>query len=59
MRYKDLVTRKLEQLENKLNGLKAVFANPKATIQDIQEEIEKAKDTVDEIKTLVNADTQD
>lgn len=59
MRYKDLTIRKLEQLENQLNGLKASFANPKLTIQDIQEHIDKTKERVEEIKTLVNADQQD
>lgn len=56
MRYKELVLRKLEELDNIQLGLQSLLARPNVTRQDIENQIEKHKNKVEEIKTLVNSE---
>ena len=58
MRYKEPVERKLDQLENMLNGFGAQFSNPKFTALLAKEMLSTLKDKVEEIRTLINAETQ-
>ena len=57
MRYKQLVSDKLEQVVNKLNVLrnKITFNDPNAAKQNIEE----CKEKIDEIQTLVNTEFDD
>lgn len=57
MRYKQLVSDKLEQVVNKLNVLRnnITFNDPNASKQNIEE----IKDKIEEIQTLVNTEFDD
>jgi hypothetical protein len=59
MRYKDPVQHKLDQLENMLNGFGARFSDPKFNIMEAKDMLSIMKDKVEEIRTLINAETQD
>jgi hypothetical protein len=57
MRYKALVSRKLDELSNIVLGLNSLLShNP--TREQIQNQIEKHKDKLEEIQTLVNAEQE-
>lgn len=57
MRYKELVSRKLEELNNIMLGLNSLLSqNP--TREQIQNQIEKHKSKVEEIQTLVNSEQE-
>jgi hypothetical protein len=58
MRYKEPVERKLDQLENMLNGFGAQFSNPKFTALLAKEMLSALKEKVEEIRTLINAEEQ-
>ena len=54
MRYKQPVQKKLDQLENMLNGFSAKFSDPTFNITIAREMIDMLKDKVEEIRTLIN-----
>jgi hypothetical protein len=54
MRYKQPVQKKLDQLENMLNGFSARFSDPNFSINVAKEMISQMKDKVEEIRTLIN-----
>jgi hypothetical protein len=56
MRYKEPIDRKLDQLENMLNGFGASFSDPNFNINSAKEMLSLMKDKVEEIRTLVNAE---
>lgn len=56
MRYKQPIERKLEQLENMLNGFGAKFSDPNFNIMVAKEMLSIMKDKVEEIKTLLNSE---
>jgi hypothetical protein len=56
MRYKDLVLRKLDELENIALGLQSILGNPSTTLNQVQDQLEKHKNKVDEIRTLINSE---
>lgn len=58
MRYKQPVERKLDQLENMLNGFQAQFSNPNFTVMTAKDMVSQMKDKVEEIRTLINAETE-
>ena len=58
MRYKRPIERKLDQLENMLNGFGARFSDPKFNILEAKEMLSTMKDKVEEIRTLINAETE-
>jgi hypothetical protein len=58
MRYKQPIERKLDQLENMLNGFGARFSDPKFNILEAKEMLSTMKDKVEEIRTLINAETE-
>jgi hypothetical protein len=58
MRYKQPIERKLDQLENMLNGFGSRFSDPKFNVLEAKEMLSTMKDKVEEIRTLVNAETE-
>lgn len=57
MRYKTLVSRKLEELNNIILGLSSLIShNP--TREQLDNQIEKHKNKVEEIQTLVNSEQE-
>lgn len=57
MRYKSLVTRKLEELNSIVNGLSSLISqNPSR--EQLQNQIEKHKDKLEEIQTLINSEQE-
>ena len=57
MRYKNLIETKLEQVENALNVLHSLISQ-NAPAYQIQQWFELQKEKLDEIKTLLNSETQ-
>jgi hypothetical protein len=58
MRYKQPIEKKLDQLENMLNGFGARFSDPSFTISIAKDMLSQLKDKVEEIRTLINAETE-
>ena len=58
MRYKQPVQDKLDQLENMLIGFQSQFSNPQFTTDIAKEMISAMKDKVEEIRTLINGETE-
>jgi len=57
MRYKQLVSKKLDELNNIMLGLNSLLSqNP--TREQLQNQIEKHKSIVEEIQTLVNSEQE-
>ena len=57
MRYKALVSKKLDELNNIILGLNSLLSqNP--TREQLQNQIEKHKTKVEEIQTLVNSEQE-
>lgn len=57
MRYKALVSRKLDELNNIVLGLSSLLShNP--TREQIENQIEKHKSKLEEIQTLINAEQE-
>ena len=57
MRYKQLVSKKLDELNNIMLGLNSLLSqNP--TREKLQNQIEKHKNKVEEIQTLVNSEQE-
>lgn len=55
MRYKGLIVRKLEEIDNIRLGLQSLFSrNP--TREQLDNQIDKLKDKVEEVKTLINSE---
>jgi hypothetical protein len=55
MRYKQLVSRKLEELNSIINGLSSLLSQS-PTREQLQNQIEKHKDKLEEIQTLINSE---
>lgn len=58
MRYKALITQKLEQLQNSLVVLNSLLSQGAPRFQ-VEEWLEKIKEKVEEAQTLVNSENQD
>lgn len=58
MRYKQPIQQKLDQLENMLIGFGAKFSDPNFNISTAKDMLSIMKDKVEEIRTLVNAETE-
>ena len=57
MRYKTLVSRKLDELDNIILGIKALLShNP--TREQMDNQFSKSKDKIEEIQTLINAEQE-
>jgi hypothetical protein len=59
MRYKQPVQHKLDQLENMLTGFGARFSDPNFNIMDAKEMLSLMKDKVEEMRSLLNSETED
>ena len=57
MRYKVLVSRKLEELNSIVNGLSSLLSQS-PTREQLQNQIEKHKDKLEEIQTLINSEQE-
>ena len=57
MRYKTLVSRKLEELSNTILGLQSLLSRP-TTREQIENQIEKTKSKIEEIQTLINTEEE-
>ena len=53
MRNKELVNRKLEQLDGQLQGIKVMSTRPSTTIQDIHENIQRCEELISNLKDMV------
>ena len=58
MRYKQPIQNKLDQLENMLTGFGARFSDPNFNVIEAKEMLSVMKDKVEEIRTLINAETE-
>ena len=58
MRYKDLVSQKLEHLGNSLNVLMSLLSQG-APRHEIQDWFDAVKEKIDEAQTLINSEHQD
>lgn len=58
MRYKTLVTTKLEGLENAINRLNSLISQ-NSTRDQLQDNLTIIKEKIQEIQTLVNVEQQD
>lgn len=57
MRYKNLVEQKLHQLTNQMIGIHS--ASSRQDMLRVRDEIEKAKERIEEIQTLLNNEHQE
>jgi len=58
MRYKDLVTTKLENLHNSMRRLEYLISQPTAR-EVLTDWFEDTKEKIEEIQTLLNVERQD
>jgi len=58
MRYKTLVSRKLDELDNIILGLKALLSHTTTTREQVENQFEKSKNKIQEIQHLVNAEQE-
>ena len=59
MRYKDLVTKKLEDLSNSLNGINSLLSQQNVTREQFDIWFRLVKGKVEEVQTLINTEHQD
>jgi hypothetical protein len=59
MRYKDLVTKKLEDLSNSLNGINSLLSQQNVTREQFDIWFRLVKGKVEEVQTLINTEYQD
>jgi hypothetical protein len=54
MRNKELVNRKLEQIDGQLQTIKVMSTRSTTTVQDIHESIAKCEDLINQVKSMVD-----
>ena len=59
MRYKDLVTKKLESLSNTIGGINSLLSKPNLSREQFETWYELVKVKLEEIQTLINTERQD
>lgn len=59
MRYKELVSKKLENLDNTINGINSLLSQPNLTKQQFEAWFTLVKSKIEEIQTLINTEHQD
>ena len=57
MRYKSLISRKLEELDNIILGLKSLLSGNPSRDQ-VENQFAKSKDKIEEIQTLINTEEE-
>lgn len=55
MRYKQIVSKKLDELDNVILGLKSLLSGSPSREQ-VENQFTKSKDKIEEIQTLINAE---
>lgn len=58
MRQKELVTRKIEELKNLINGQKALVSTARSQ-QELHTHLERIETKIQEIEVLINRENQD
>lgn len=58
MRYKALVLKKLEAVENSINGIYSLLSKPDTTREQFEQWYSSIKEKLNEIETLVNTETE-
>ena len=58
MRYKTLVSRKLEELGNYHLGLKSMLST-NSSREQVESQFERIKNKIEEIQTLINVEVED
>lgn len=58
MRYKTLVSRKLEELSNFHLGLKSLLST-NSSREQIENQFDRIKDKIEEIQTLINVEVEE
>lgn len=59
MRYKDLVSKKLEDLNNSITGINSLLSQPNLSREQFEHWFSLVKGKIEEIQTLVNTEYQD
>ena len=59
MRYKELVSKKLENLDNTISGITSLLSQPNPSRQQFEAWYDLVKSKIEEIQTLVNTEQQD
>ena len=54
MRNKELVNRKLEQLDGQMQVIKVMATRPTTTIKDIHDSVAKCENLISEVKSMVD-----
>lgn len=58
MKYKSLVTNKLEALDNTISGIKSLLSQPNLTREQVENWHIRVKEKIAEIQTLINAEQE-
>lgn len=58
MRYKAIVTKKLENLDNNLSSLYSLLSTPNLTREQLDAWFAAAKERLNEIQTLINTEQE-
>ena len=58
MRYKSIVTTKLENLNNSLNNLRHRVLFQGSSVQEIHQTFDQIKEKLEEIQTLINSENE-
>jgi septation ring formation regulator EzrA len=56
MRYKQIIQKKLDQLENMLTGFGARFSDPQFNTIEAKDMLSTMKDQVEDIRSLINSE---
>jgi hypothetical protein len=59
MRYKTLVTNKLEALSNNISSLNSLLSQPNLTREQLDNWTETVKNKIADIQTLINTEQED
>lgn len=59
MRYKDLVSKKLESLDNTISGINSLLSQPSLSREQFELWLQMVKGKIEEIQTLINTEPQD
>lgn len=58
MRYKQLVLKKLEAVENNINSLNSLLSRPDLSREHIEQWFLSVKEKLNEIETLINTESE-
>lgn len=59
MRYRDLISKKLENLDNTVSGISSLLSQPNLSREQFENWFKLVKSKIEEIQTLVNTEHQD